>query len=185
MPAEHFAHLHHVLQKASDLDVKLILTTVSIGCSNGFLSLDPHPIEALPVRNALLVALSYDARIIPAPPVTLEDRTFENMRGDRMGWNFHELSSKLSLAELYLARASLHTRRPTRTNARPGNIRDMKYVRVLPFRHNRLSTWHKMRKFDATVFLGLLTTTKSEHLLPDSDLRVKHSRLDTIPHNVQ
>ena len=131
MDARYFRNVDRVKQLAAELKLELVPALFSIGYSNDLLFHDPNLIEALPVREALLVVTNSVARLAPDPPAAFKG-------GDFSGLGLWSWKDANVVAENGTARV---------TDPRGANARIVQTVPVQPFRQYHISVRVKTQNF--------------------------------------
>ena len=78
MPREYFQNCDRVKKIAKELKIEILPAEFPIGYSNDILSLDPNLAEGVPVKDALFVVRSGEARVQADPPVALDHLAFKD-----------------------------------------------------------------------------------------------------------
>lgn len=79
MDARYFRNVERVKKLAAELNLEIVPALFSIGYSNDLLWHDPNLVEALPVRDALFVVKSGEARLQPDLPLSLKGGDFSDL----------------------------------------------------------------------------------------------------------
>lgn len=140
MDARYFRNIDRVKGVAAEVGIELVPALFPIGYSNDILWHDPNLVEALPVREALLVVEGGEARLRPDPPVSLSDGGFD----DPDAWDWHDPSVTADAGAVLI-------RDPGGENARI-----VQALSLAPFRQYHLSVRVKTSDFRGTPEVKLL-----------------------------
>jgi len=98
---EYVARLRALGDEAARLKLDLIPMVMNFGDGGAVLGSDPNLAEGVPVRDALFVVSGREARLVPDPPITIENPGFEQPEGNHFpGWTDEkELAGKAIFAD--------------------------------------------------------------------------------------
>lgn len=140
MPQRYFDHVARVRALAEELRLELVPGVFPLGWSNDLLYHDPNLAEGLPVRDALFVVQSGEARLVPDPQVELPGGSFEDL--SRWTWKDDTVTPDRGAALI---------RDPGGANARI-----VQRLRVSPFRQYHVSVRIKTENFQGTPEVKVL-----------------------------
>ncbi len=164
MPRRYFDNLARVKSLAEELHLVLVPGVFPLGWSNDLLYHDPDLAEGLPVKDALFVVRSGDARLVPDPPVELPGGNFEDL--GRWTWKDDTVAPDRGTALI--------------RNPNGANARIVQRVRVSPFRQYHVRVRIKTADFQGTPEVKVLADGR---LLNYDDLGVQRTQ-DWTEHHV-
>lgn len=150
MDGRYFANIARVKRLAADLQIEIIPALFPIGYSNDILWHNPNLIEALPVRDILLVVTGGIARVQPDPPVIFPDGDFSDLR--RWSWKDDIVVEDSGTARV--------------TDPKGRNARIVQNLRVHPFRQYHISVRVKTAEFRGTPEVKVLADGKALNFNP-------------------
>ncbi len=164
MPERYFKNVDRVKKLARELKLEIVPGVFPIGWSNALLAHDPNLAEGLPVRDALFVVRSGEARLQADPPVDLPG-SFGDLK--RWGWHDDFVTSDGNAAKI------------ADPAGRVGRV--VKTVKVSPFRQYHISVRIKTQDFHGVPEMKVLA---GDHALEYNDLGVKPTQDWTTHHTV-
>ena len=145
MDAHYFQNIGRVKKLADEIHLEIVPALFSIGYSNDLLGHDPNLIEAMPVRDALLVVSNGAALLQAEPPVAFVNGSFSDL--SRWTWK-----DPTVVADQGAARA---------TDPHGQNARIVQKLAVHPFRQYHISVRIKTESFKGTPEIKVLAGEKS------------------------
>jgi hypothetical protein len=172
MDARYFRNVERVKKLAAELKLELAPALFSLGYSNDLLWHDPNLIEALPVREALLVAQGGVARLQPDPPVAFKGGDFS----DLSLWTWKDANV---VADNGTARV---------TDPRGQNARLVQKLAVRPFRQYHIWVRVKTENFPVAPEVKVLAGNQAlnYNLLgaqPSQDWQTHHVVFNSLEHS--
>ena len=142
---EDLRRLETIRAWCEQLGLELIPSVFSVGYGGGFLAHNRHLAEGVPVKNALFEVRGGSAWLVPDPPVSIQNPSFEDHTGHRVaGYRFHDQPGQVSFVDTNIARSGRCSLRFENFRSNPhGHGRVMQEVRVHPHRCYRVSVWVK------------------------------------------
>src|SRR6267143_2040632 len=140
MDARYFRNIERVKKAAANAHLEIVPALFGIGYSNDLLWHDPNLIEALPVREALLVVKKGEAQLQPDPPVALKGGDFS----DLTQWSWKD-------AEVQPDQGAALIRDPKGKSARI-----VQKLKLQPFRQYHISVRIKSQEFRGTPEVKIL-----------------------------
>ena len=160
---KYFVHIERVKGLARELDLKLVPAVFPVGYSNNLLSQNVNLAEGLPVREALFEVRDSEARLVPAPNVSLPSFS------ERKEWRFIDEPLKPDGNGL----------RVTEPNGE--NCRAMKTLAVSPFRHYHISVRVKTENFRGQPQITVLESETGRRL-SHTNLKVARTQDWSVQH---
>ena len=145
MDARYFANIDRVKKLAAELHLEIVPALFPIGYSNDVLWHDPNLIEALPVRDALLVVTQGVARIQADPPIALAGGDFSDL--NRWSWKDATVVADNGAARV--------------TDPRGQNARIVQKLKVHPFRQYHIAVRVKTQDFHGTPEVKVLAGSQA------------------------
>lgn len=177
--ADYFPRLRAVQEACQRLQLQLIPSVFSIGYGGGILAHNRYLAEGLPVREALFVVEGNKARLVPDPPVHLQNPTLEQFHGHRAkGWNFHDQPGEVSFIDTQIFHSGRASLRMENFRSNPhGHGRLMQEVDVHPYRCYKLSFWLKTENLQPVSAFSLKVLGRKGEILKD----LLHAQLPVKP----
>jgi hypothetical protein len=171
MDERYFRNLKRVRQLGADLGLEIVPALFPIGYSNDLLWHDPNLIEALPVRDALLVVSNGLARVTADPPVAFPDGGFTNL--SRWTWKDPTVVADNGAARV--------------TDPKGQNARIVQNFTVKPFRQYHVSFRVKTQAFAGTPEVKVLAGGQSLNYNPlgvqaTQDWQTHHVVFNSLDH---
>jgi hypothetical protein len=164
MDTRYFRNLDRVKQLAGELHLEIVPALFPVGYSNDLLWHDPNLIEALPVRDALLVVKGGRAALEPDPPVGLRGGDFSDLT--RWDWKDPNVVADNGAARM--------------ADLKGGNARIVQKLTLRPFRQYHLSVRVKTDDFRGEPEVKVLA---GQHSLNYNALEAKRTQ-DWTTHHV-
>ncbi|MGQ9503376.1 MAG: hypothetical protein ACUVQG_05525 [Thermogutta sp.] len=158
----YFRRLETVKAACARNNLELIPSIFSVGYGGGILGHNRYLAEGLPVKDALFAVQNNEARLIPDPPVTIQNGGFEEFSGQRfVGWRFHDQPGEVSFVDTQVRHSGKASLRMENFQANEhGHGRVMQEVKVHPYRCYKMTLWVKtenlqpVRAFMVQVLAG-------------------------------
>jgi len=141
MDARYFRNVARLKGLASELGLEIVPALFSVGYSNDLLCHDPNLIEAMPVRDTLLVVHDGAAQVRLDPPVQLPGGDFADL--SRWTWKDATVVADQGTARI--------------TDPQGRNARIVQKLTLVPFRQYHLSVRVKTQDFRGTPEVKVLS----------------------------
>lgn len=153
----YFGRLARVKAVCAARNVEIIPIIFSAGYGGGILFHNRNLAAGLPVRDALFEVRNGEARLVPDPPVSLQNGDFEVFANHRMAeYQFHDEPGVISFADTEVAhsgKASLRFEEVGRNEYGHGRV--MQEIRVSPYRQYRVRMWLKTENLQPVHALNI------------------------------
>jgi hypothetical protein len=171
MDARYFRNVERVKKLAAELKLELVPALFPVGYSNDLLWHDPNLIEALPVREALLVVREGAARGQADPAVALRGGDFNDLKQ----WSWKDDNMVPDSGTLRV------------TDPKGANARIMQKLTVQPFRQYHLSVRVKTQDFRGTPEVKVLAGNRAMNYdalgtKPTQDWTTHHVVFNSLEH---
>lgn len=140
MDPRYFRNVERVKKLAAELNIEIVPALFPIGYSNDILWHDPNLVEAMPVRDALLVVTNGLARLEPGLNVSFPGGDFSDLT--RWSWKDTNVVADQGAARV--------------TNPNGQNARIVQKIKVLPYRQYHVSVRIKTQDFHGTPAVKVL-----------------------------
>jgi len=159
------ARLEQVKSICDEAGIEIIPLGYSVGYGGSVLGHDLNLAAGLPVEGALFEAKGKEARLVPDPPVSIDNGDFERFDGDQFaGFRFHDEPGKVSFVDQETVHGGDAAIRFEGFGGEHGHARVMGAVKVRPRAHYLLSAWLKTEGLQPVSALRLQVYTEERNL---------------------
>lgn len=166
----YFRRLETVKAACARNHLELIPSIFSVGYGGGILGHNRYLAEGLPVKDALFEVQNNEARLIPDPPVTIQNGGFEEYSGQRfVGWRFHDQPGEVSFVDTQVKHSGKASLRMENFRANQhGHGRVMQEVKVHPYRCYKMTLWVKTENLQPVSAFMVQVLAENRALSPIS-----------------
>lgn len=163
-----FRRLEEVKAACARNHLDIVPSIFSVGYGGGILAHNKYLAEGLPVKDALFEVRGNEARLIPDPPVEIQNGGFEEFSGNRFtGWRFHDQPGEVSFVDTAVRHTGRASLRMENFRANPhGHGRVMQEVRVHPYRCYKMTLWVKTEELQPTSAFMVQVLADNRTLAP-------------------
>lgn len=166
-PPEYVERVRKVKAIADEHKLELIPQIFSAGYGGSVLGFDKNLAEGLPVKGALFVVNSGEARFEPDSPVELRNGAFDEYLDSRVtDFEHQETGAKIAI-DTAVKKDGQASLRLEAVGAERGQARVSQHIEVRPYRAYRLTGWVRTESLDRrTAFRIQVLTADARNLTP-------------------